>query len=126
MNIHIFDGKLHESIAPFRADLLRVQGYSTEQRANFLQELYVSLAPHLSAQCQRILQIVIAADRSAANYDSSNNVRADDVLLLIAELKVNAQDLGVIFQEQLQDMAGGMCPQGRATRMVQIYLGTAC
>ncbi len=62
---------------------------------------------------------------NAANYDSSNNKHAEDIFAhIIAEIaKTKDTNVLYILSEQLADMAKlGRCPQGRCTRLLQIYI----
>lgn len=58
-----------------------------------------------------------------SNYDPTNNVHADDLLyLIIDKLKDPSIDVLMDVIIQLSDIiTSGPCPQGRCTRLAQIY-----
>ena len=57
--------------------------------------------------------------RKPSNYDSSNDQYADDLLLHIAQRASPA--IADYLCEQLAEISNGPCPQGRCTRLYQIY-----
>ena len=66
-------------------------------------------------------EMIMANMDGDANWDRTNNKRAEDLLALIS--KHLPADLLYLVEEQLQDMVQlGQCAQGRTTRLWQIYL----
>ncbi len=76
------------------------------------------------------LKIIRMDAQRPQNYQSIDDVYADDVLAEICSLLSHEQDVEVlktsidIFCEQMFDMlaTNGTCPSGRANRMIQIYM----
>jgi len=64
------------------------------------------------------------------NYSSPDNILADDILVDIHELLMNVNDNEVFktvinhICEQMHDMikTNGYCPQGRCTRLFEVYM----
>lgn len=99
MNIHIYDGQV-----------------------DFNNYLYLDI-PELNDDIKNFSthicwQTIIKDWRQDANYDNIHKIRVEPLCKLIVDkLPVTLKD---IFEEQLSDMTTGMCPQGRAVRLVQI------
>lgn len=64
--------------------------------------------------------------KSGPNWDPTNHLFADDLLFLCGEKIIGGtsedSDMVHILNLQFTEMATGMCPQGRATRMWQLYI----
>lgn len=55
------------------------------------------------------------------NWDSSNQINVHELLPLVWNIVRNYDDSGkLLFLEQLCDINGGQCPQGRVTRLLQL------
>lgn len=73
------------------------------------------------------LELVIQKTQQYDNFDQKNNVYADDVLVEICSklIKLKNEDRVDILKlliEQMNDMyILGQCPQGRTTRLFQLY-----
>lgn len=65
-----------------------------------------------------------------ANFQASDNISADDILVEICDLLVDEKDDEIIdtvvnhLSEQMKDMltTNGTCPVGRASRVFEIYM----
>jgi hypothetical protein len=56
------------------------------------------------------------------NYDCTNNVSADDILMEILQISTHIDTIILCLIEQMLDMATlGPCPQGRCGRLLQVY-----
>jgi hypothetical protein len=67
------------------------------------------------------LLLVIVDSQTVNNYDPIHKVYADDILAYICKAELTDQLLDLML-EQLSDMfITGRCPQGRTTRLYQIY-----
>jgi len=117
---HFYDGKLKERIVPYRSQLNRIAAISLENKLIILNLLDVKLT---DAMAKSMLSIIKNDGTNSANYDSSNDLWAIDILVLIIEYMENSEsnwsDTLPILQEQLADIAGGGCPPGRTTRIFQ-------
>ena len=136
INIHIYDGKIDKSDASQELE----RAYSTPKNTKFqmLENLYsyvVKTPNELKTQqglkCMRMLIDEFARTeeprtKSGPNWDSSNELFADDLLFLSSEMVLDPRydqfDILHILNLQFTEMATGMCPQGRATRMWQLYV----
>lgn len=66
--------------------------------------------------------MILANIGNSANYDSTNNKYAEDILVLLSMHIEKDADLLPLVEEQLQDMVHlGQCAQGRTTRLWQLY-----
>ncbi len=88
-------------------------------------EILSSLDMHSSVMG---LRLVIENTQSSSNFDPINKVYADDILSEICDKLVASDDQelrqdavrGIL--EQMSDMFKlGQCPQGRSSRLIQIY-----
>jgi hypothetical protein len=66
--------------------------------------------------------VIVETGVKNANYDSTNDIDAFDLLWLCYEQCQKDPDFIVPLMLQLSDMSSGMCPQGRATRLFQLVL----
>jgi len=120
MDIHLFDGQLknHQLDSLFS----NVQKYSDVQRHCIMNTFYNSMIPHMSREQNHVLQLIIKDDRKASNYDGTNNLHADDLLILITEKIPFTVDFAKLFSQILEEIRTGLCPQGRAIRLYQLYI----
>lgn len=120
---HFYDGKLKERIIPYREQLNRIAEISIENKLSMLARLDLKLDDMMA---KRMLDVIKIDDINQSNYDSSNDLWAIDILVLIIEYMElsteNYDDTLPILQEQLDDIANGSCPPGRTTRLFQIVL----
>ena len=97
---------------PWTKDLL-----FTELTAN-LEKLAVS--PRYRQNTQNMIQLVKRDDRG--NYDPLNDIHTIDILTrtwyYVRKLPIEEQ---MYFFTQINEINDGSCPQGRTTRLFQIY-----
>jgi hypothetical protein len=77
----------------------------------------------VNPQAQHFVDLIAedSAYNPSANYDPTNQMYADDLLMLAYQLTTRfGDDLIRTLETQLADMAGGPCSQGRATRLFQV------
>lgn len=70
------------------------------------------------------LELIINNTQKFQNYDNANNVYADDILAEICVIIIKTKNKLIIdlLLEQMNDMYNtGQCPQGRTTRLYQLY-----
>lgn len=65
---------------------------------------------------------VINLLKQGGNYDQSNQVDFEELLPIVWILLYNHPGLEEIFLEQLKDILNGSCPEGRCTRIFQVFL----
>jgi hypothetical protein len=115
MDIHRFDGALVNHRLP------QIRNYTFTQRRSIMSTFYRDMQPHMTREQARILQLIINDDGKPSNYDYTNNLRADDLLILIGERIPLTRDFVNLFTQILEEMRTGLCPQGRAIRLYQLY-----
>lgn len=64
---------------------------------------------------------------SQANYDPTNDLHADDLLMLCGEILfgdalVDKLEFLALLTQQLHDMESGSCPEGRVSRLFQVVV----
>lgn len=122
IDVHSFDGALKDHLIRTR--------FTVEDK----QKLFADLLSELSKtnNVEPIgtmgLQLVIADTATAANYDPTNAVYADDVLAEICTImnrqwdnEVKSSTLLMLSQQMADMLLLGRCSQGRCTRLLQIY-----
>lgn len=123
-NVHVFDGKWTHNIKTET---------KLEDKCLIFNNLYQELK-NLGVESNSLngLILVIENTQKSSNFDSVNNVYADDILVEICK-KIfypfksdisddKKKDVLTNIAEQLSDMYQlGRCPQGRSTRLIQIY-----
>jgi hypothetical protein len=119
---HFFDGKLED--LPMLLGIERLEG---EDKIRKVKEARAYLVAILAAAgstpvATNYIEMITtdAESGSPANYDSTNNVDAGDVLYAVYQRIKTSTDL---LSSQLEDMTTGSCPQGRATRLLSVLAG---
>lgn len=130
LNTHFFDGKLQELSSLLDSDIQRIRKeYPPEKKYTLLVELRDSLRAcgNSTVNTHRSFEIIFRDGQTPSgggNYDPVNKLYADELLLLIAErvvLEKNTEYLELLAT-QLDEMATGMCSQGRTTRLLQVLV----
>ena len=122
LNTHDYDGKLVEQVTGSMAPIMKNDFYDSMGKFRRIMELYQTLERG-SGSWAHYFDLIVADHQRAPqnNFDPSNSVDAAQVLYNI-HLKI--QTLLSLTQLQLEDMASGPCPQGRATRLLSVFLST--
>lgn len=122
LNTHDYDGKLVEQVTGSMAPIMKDEFYDSMGKLRRIMELYQTLEQG-SGGWAHYFDLIVADHQRAPqnNFDPSNGVDAAQVLYNI-HLKI--QTLLSLTQLQLEDMASGPCPQGRATRLLSVFLST--
>lgn len=122
LNTHDYDGKLVEQVTGSMAPIMKNDFYDSMGKFRRIMELYQTLEQGTGGWAHYFDLIVADHQRAPQNnFDPSNSVDAAQVLYNI-HLKI--QTLLSLTQLQLEDMASGPCPQGRATRLLSVFLST--
>lgn len=120
LNTHFYDGQLHDlyqqiiSLTPTPVSL-----------ETAYQEIIILINTLESAkvrqQTHQVLAILKNDRNKSANYDTANRINVDHLLPLVWT-KVREYDTSakLLFLEQLREMRGGLCAQGRTTRLIQM------
>lgn len=129
MDTHRFDGKLSLIRSLLERDLLRVKQISREERLRLFRLLSSFLAsyPKITPQAFNNLETIIRDSSSHLNYDPTNDLSSEDLLYLLAEKITSLEgekrnDLLDLLIIELTEMSSGMCPQGRAYRLLQAVI----
>jgi len=122
--VHDYDGKLVSDIViSTNASKIDVSNIFPD-----LKEILKKNESHLLYKTgMQALELIEKNIGDQANYDSTNNFRAETILYLIYQKlkEMNEIDSGLIdiIIEGLSDIVtSGSCPQGRSTRLYQIYV----
>jgi len=137
LNTHFFDGKMEEVIGNYIYELTKANAVITSQKISLLEELFLTVTKHPSLTnqgrgCYNAIMISLKANGTTKsnrnqNYDSKNNLHADSLLCIIAQ-KISEGEKEESFEwlnllvEQLNEMASGLCSQGRTTRLLQVIV----
>lgn len=124
IDVHTFDGKWNHNIQT---------RFTREQKYKLFGWLVCGLS-RIGVDRNTIngIKLIIDNIQLPGNYDNRNNVYADDILAEICSILIDKreQENGDVLlvdtlkniAEQIKDMyLLGQCPQGRSTRLIQIY-----
>jgi hypothetical protein len=110
MNVHLFDNTLTNN--DIKTEV------TNDIKLKEFNELYNKFKTN---DGKRGLRLIINDIQKPANYDTTNQMYADDVLIEIYKL-LDKTDVIEYLEEQISDMyTSGQCPQGRVIRLYQIY-----
>lgn len=116
MNTHSYDGQLLAS---------RLHGLDAIQKLDLETKREYGLAliaiMERSPVAMHFLKQIVSDIGTAANFDPTNHLVADDLIGLCWLYRDNP-DFVSMLEGQLIDMATGFCPQGRTHRLYQIIL----
>lgn len=135
LNTHAYDGKLGQWISKIQGKLDEAGSISEIEKKRVFEVLHLRLKeyPEFDTAAERCFKAVNGCTplHGSGNYDNKNNLYADDLLYICAmlvlsddnEVVTDAREgmLGVLCM-QFHDMATGLCPQGRTTRLLQAYV----
>jgi len=117
LNTHTYDGKLNTGLLP---DLVLSKSLTCEQKRIYGYELIQNMR-HVNKTAISFLKRIVKSIGTKSNFDSTNNLSADD-LIYLCWLHRNNQEFIKVLEEQLMDMRTGFCPQGRTHRLFQSLL----
>jgi hypothetical protein len=112
INVHEFDTQLK---------YIPQNNFSVDQKRKMFEEFKSTMLDlNVEKNCISGLDLIIFGLDNNSNYDDKNNCDASDILSDI--LSKNYTELIFLISEQLGDMyILGRCPQGRTTRLLQIW-----
>jgi len=118
LNTHFYDGKIAELKKPFQDELTRIRSLPKEEKLTAFQ----ILKEHLPKEAHANLDMIVNDLGTVANYDSKNDLYADDLLYFCYFIAKEDWDSNVLAQisTQLVEMSLGKCAQGRTLRLFQI------
>ena len=112
INVHEFDTQLKYT----------TQNNFTKKEKKEMFETFKSemIDLNMEKRCIYGLELIISGLEDNTNYDDKNNCDASDILADI--LNKDYKELTFLISEQIGDMyILGRCPQGRTTRLLQIW-----
>jgi len=119
MNVHEFDGKI-----PLENRKSLIKGrISVDDKI----ELFNWLFTKVGNSAKSYLKMIAENIQGSANYETGNDMYADDILgeicLYMRNTKTDPEgSILKTLDEQLSEISGGTCPSGRVTRLWQIYV----
>jgi hypothetical protein len=111
-DVHTYDGQL-------KGMFFRESTWSDAQKVTIFNCFKRQISNPNAISC---IEMITNDLQSGRNFDVSNQIDASDVLVHILKLSVLTDDMISILEEQLADCNNlGQCPQGRVTRLIQVY-----
>ncbi|CAF4187008.1 unnamed protein product [Rotaria magnacalcarata] len=121
-NTHDYDGKLRKKWFEMRSMLVHTYlpncdsfDETIKDIERWLDKKYFNVKR--IGRARRSLRILTSSRNS--NFDSCNEIDVEELLPIIWNKVKNQEDIQDTFYEQLCDITGGSCSQGRSTRLFQ-------
>lgn len=114
LNTHSYDGKLDKKLI----EEIQAVDATHQELLDCGEEILTFINNPIA---KKFLNDIINSIDMPANYDPTNNIRAENILFLIGKYKDNPDCIAVL-EAQLIDMATGACPQGRTHRLFQVLM----
>jgi hypothetical protein len=115
INVHTFDGKLQGLFTPSKT-------YSLEEKKKSFTMLHQLITNNQNARDTINIMIESLYIEKNDNFQKENDMDSSDILMEIINCVENPDILSVLI-EQLEDIKiSGMCPSGRVTRLLQIWI----
>jgi hypothetical protein len=118
LDTHYYDGKL--SIDNIK-NLTLIKEYTDEHKTTLAKTIIDELDMELSRTAKGYMDKIVNDIGKPGNYESSNKLVADELLFLCWNYRKNKEFIEA-FNDQLEDMQTGFCPQGRTYRLYQLLL----
>lgn len=117
VDVHRFDGHLKETLIPYRSKLKEISEISPDVKKLFINKF----RDMFSDSAKRTIDMICTL---TGNDENTNSLNALDVLYLALTADMESSYIKNI-DEQLSDVVnpgGGICPSGRTTRIIQLYI----
>lgn len=116
LNTHYYDDKLysHEKMIELKGLNIPVDE-KIKEFDSLCEKIKKSECKNIKMALASVVMIKESIGK-VANFDNTKGVFADDILYLLCK-----KDVSDYFIEQLADIMGGQCSQGRCTRLFQIF-----
>jgi len=134
LNTHFFDGKMGAMLKVIQPEIARAHNIPQKEKLQAFDKLLAVLRPH-ALMTPAALRCFDAVYRDTVshpgqthaanqNYDPVNKLHAEDLLYLLYEKVVeeSSEEHAALLAVQLEEMATGLCPQGRTTRFLQVLI----
>ncbi len=114
IDVHTFDGKLNGIFIP-------IKEYTLHEKQEKFEKLIHML--HNKSAINAVKTIISdLSNNKQGNLQTENNIDASDILIHLLHLQDNP-DIIKGIDEQLSDATNlGMCPSGRCTRLLQLWV----
>ena len=121
LDTHFYDGKMEDTLRRYRARLSVIQDMPLDEKMRVIVPFVDNFIGKMSTCAQNNLRAIVnaAINVASSNYEGVNRLHAEDLLYLHA--KKNSPDSIEMLKLAFEDMSTGMCPQGRCTRLFQVY-----
>jgi len=121
LNTHFFDGKMKNVIESFSGEFESSDYVTKVDKIKSVQKLREKVLDlqEINIQGMRCFDTIAGSPDSPGNYDRVNNLDAFLLLYLVSCHKDDPEYVSLL-SHQLNEMASGMCPQGRTTRLLQV------
>lgn len=118
LNTHYYDGKLKSN--KFNSISTKdIKEVEFNKLITFIQKDQTCNV-NIRITAIRAVQLIKNSIGKSPNYDSTNEIYADDILFHICKKFHN--DILTYLIEQLSDIiTSGQCPQGRVIRLIQVF-----
>ena len=108
-NVHVFDGEI-------RNEYKQQHTFISTDLWLEISNFYYKLTHPMAKESVKMIMV-----DQEHNYDPTNDMNASDILADIA-IKISDEEVDNYIQEQIADIfLLGRCPQGRTTRLFQIW-----
>lgn len=135
LQVHDYDSQLAWRTIPLIAQRIdEASRLSIAQKTEIFANIkrYLSLEPPFFGVAQAIYDIIVRdymqwdhTKGNNPNYDSTDDLFADDLLVMMVDIFVPENDETPnrkrLMIMMLEEMAGGLCSQGRCKRLYQLY-----
>jgi len=121
LNTHFYDGHLQPRYQEIINAIPNPIPLETtyQEISDLIRTLHTS--PRTKHRAHQILNIIKNDRGKPANYDPKNQIHVDQLLPLVwTKVKEYDDSAKKLFVEQLGEIQGGLCPQGRTTRLIQM------
>ena len=118
IDVHVFDGSWSHNITT---------KFNLEEKNVIFDWLIKQIGENVDYNAIGGLKLVIGDTQQYPNFDPRNNIYADDILaeICVMLVEMNENDRNDVLKNILEQMSDmyllGRCPQGRSTRLIQIY-----
>jgi len=120
LNTHYYDGRLTQLAKKAHKNLHNISD-TKHHLFTFLCGLIQGFPSPYEQGALKAIDLIEGNIQKSSNYDHTNGVYADDILVIIIDKLTNSPELLPILTEQLHDIvASGTCAQGRCIRLLQI------
>lgn len=120
LNVHFYDTKIKEFILTnqqISEEIIGAHSIPKEEKIRIFSELRCLIDNATKHTYDIVINDFIS--ESSNNFDPLNEIYASDMLFLCH--KYILPDNINILNDQLIDLASGLCAQGRSTRFFQVY-----